>query len=142
MASFRGIACQWGISTTAIANSGTTIGTGVILMPTGQDLEKSFKSDELMARDGEIAGLVFFDKRQSLGLNLYPSATTIANANAAALVSPGDVLTLTDADTDMSGFSGKWIVRKASKAKRADGKVVWNISVEQYATDLSTPITT
>ncbi len=142
MAEFRGIACQWGISTTSLSNS-TTVGTGVVLRPLGQDFEYAIKQDELLGRDGEVLGLASWDRRKTISFNLYPSADTVAHADGAALVRPLDVLTITDSlDTDIgSTFSGKYIVRKASKAKRADGKVVWAVTVEQYATDISATIT-
>jgi len=138
MADFRGIACQWGISTTAFANS-QTLGTGVAVKVSGEEFEKSVKQEELLERNGEPVGLGFYDRRKVLSLNLWPSAATIAAADGAILVTPGDVLTLTDAlDTDVgSTFSGKYIVRRASKTKRNDGKVVWSVTVEQFSTDLA-----
>jgi hypothetical protein len=140
MPDFKGIAVQWGISTTTFAAAGTA--TGILAIITGQEFEKTAKSELLPDRQGETIGAVFFDRGKTLSANLYPSADTIAHLSGLVMVQPGDILTVADsADADISGtFSGKYLVMKANKTKRNDSKVVYAVTVQQFATDIAVAI--
>lgn len=139
MATYQGIGVVWGISTT-----NPSAGAGV-LRQTSQTYTEDAEMIEHRDTSGEVIGLSHFNQTQTIELDVYPAAATLANANAALvnMPSPGDTVTLTDTtDTDVAGV---YTCMSATKNKVATDKVSFRLSLKRYAknaifTPTSTPI--
>jgi hypothetical protein len=119
MAQHQQVAVVWGIGTTDI-----TVGTGQILRINSQTYSRESEMVEHRSTSGEVVGRTRFNFTKRVELEVYPSASTVANANAAMLAAPevGDAVTLTDSvDTDISGA---YEVMEASRPKSPTEKVM------------------
>jgi hypothetical protein len=119
MAQHQNVAVVWGIGTTDI-----TVGTGLILRINGQTYSRESEMVEHRSTSGEVIGRTRFNFTKRVELEVYPTASTVANANAAMLAAPevGEAVTLTDSvDTDISGV---YEVMEASRPKSPTEKVM------------------
>lgn len=119
MAQHQHVSVVWGIGTTDI-----TVGSGQILRINGQTYSRESESTEHRSTSGEVIGRTRWNFTKRVELEVYPSATTVANANAAMLAAPevGDAVTLTDSvDTDINGT---YECMEASRPKSPTEKVM------------------
>ena len=126
MPTYQGIGVVWGITTT-----NPSAGAGV-LRQTSQTYTEDAEMIEHRDINGEVIGLTHFNQTQTVELDVYPSGTTLANANAALvnMPSPGDTVTLTDSvDGDVAGV---YTVMSASKNKLSTDKVSFRLSLKMY----------
>ena len=119
MAQHQNVAVVWGIGTTDI-----TVGTGQILRINGQTYSRESEMVEHRSTSGEVVGRTRFNFTKRVELEVYPAASTVANAVGAMLAAPevGEAVTLTDSvDTDISGA---YEVMEASRPKSPTDKVM------------------
>jgi hypothetical protein len=137
-ATVKGLGVVWGLATASTA----TFGAGALVQSANFGVEADVA--EIRNSVGDVAALVFHNQRQTLSVEVIPSAATIANAQAASILpEPGTLVTITDAsDTEVAGtHTGKFVCMSATKAKTNTGVNVLTFNLTQWvANDLSATI--
>ena len=124
VATTKGTAIIWGVSSTNLTGFTAAVSGGYTV--TGEDLGKEADKEEIRDGDGEIKSVYIYNGRKTLSLKCYPSG---ASADATSLPGVGDIVTVTSGDSDVSG---NWICDSASKARKQDGIVEFDISLINY----------
>jgi L-asparaginase/Glu-tRNA(Gln) amidotransferase subunit D len=140
----KGVGVFWGIgSSFAMAGTGIpTTGTPT-LRPQSIDFGVEAERVDIADYKGETVGSVFFNQKQTLSIEVIPTAGTIANAKGASILpEPGALVTITDTvDTELSeaaSQSGKYIFIRGSKRRSNKDVVRLTFELEQYlANDIS-----
>lgn len=137
----KGVGVFWGIgSSFAMAGTGIS-GTH---RPQSVDFDADSERVDIADYKGETVGAVFFNQKQTLRVEVIPTAATIAAAKTGSILpEPGALVTITDtADTEVSGTnSGKYIFVRGSKRRSNKDVVRLTFELEQYlGSDISTTI--
>ncbi len=134
----KGIAVAWGITSSGYAYTGS--GTALNVKSIEQSLTKDAEVFESKDSNGETNGVLFFNPTSELGLRVYPSGASLANAKTAAAVLPacGDKFTITDADD--STIAGDYVVMRVGKTKSVAGRCEFDLTVKKWAADLSATV--
>lgn len=111
------------------------------------DCDAAIEADNVPIEDdnGEVAGMVFYNKRLVYNVTVVPVNTTISGAvtNAARLeIAPGTKVTIADPEgTVFDGVSsGAYIVTAMSKSKTNKGAVTYKLTLTQYINDISADV--
>lgn len=141
----KGVGVFWGIgSSFAAAGTGISTTGSPTLLPQSVDFDADSERVDIADYKGETVGAVFFNQKQTLRIEVIPTAATIANAKGAAILpEPGTLVTITDtADTEVSGTnSGKYIFIRGSKRRSNKDVVRLTFELEQFlGSDISTTI--
>lgn len=134
----KAIGVAWGILTT----QGYAVGAGAAVLkanPLSATFRKTSQIVEAPDGNGEPRGLIGFDQRSNLALEVYPSDTTIALAKTAGGtlgIAVLDKFVITDADDP--DIAGTYVVQEVSKTRRVGQMVTFDIQLTEYAADLST----
>lgn len=133
----KAIGVAWGILTT----QGYAVGAGAAVLkanPLGNAFRKTAQIFEVPDGNGEPRGLVSWDPRSNLQLEVYPSDTTIALAKTAAGtlgIAILDKFVITDADDP--DIAGTYLVMEVGKTRRVGQMVTFDITLTEFAVDLS-----
>lgn len=128
----------WGLACSPAANG---MGTALVV----QSGDFSVESDKAEFRNaiGQCVAEIYYNQKQTLTLEVVPSADTIANArNSNLLPLPGSIVTVTDTggvtqatanDYELvSTNSGKYIFDKGTKKKSNTGLTMLTFEMHQY----------
>lgn len=124
MATTIGTAIIWGVSASNLTGFTAAVSGGYTV--TGEDLSKSAEKEEIRDGNGEIKSVYIYSGKKELSLKCFPSGSS---ASATSLPGVGDIVTVTSGDADVSG---NWICDSASKARKSDGIVEFDISLINY----------
>lgn len=107
----RGIGVKWGNSLTAMTG---LMGVGTFK---AQNQTTNKDSDKVEIKDGnkEVCGVVYYNGRKTLSIDVTPVGATLAAAktNNSLSVDNGTLVTLVDADD--ADVNGTWILEKSAK---------------------------
>lgn len=136
----KGAGVVWGLATTI---SGTGVGTGMLVQSVNFGVEA--ENVETKNAVGDTKSITYYNHKQTLTIEVVPSAATIADARTANILPlPGALVTVADTvDTEVSGVhSGKYIFVSGSKNKSNVGVTTLTMNLMQFVeTDLSTSAT-
>lgn len=146
----KGKGIIWGTTgvTGGVAASATDAwGSGTTAYVT--DCDASIEADNSPIEDdnGETAGMVFYNRRFVYNITCVPVAAAITGAvtNATRLeLTPGTKVTIADPDgTVFDGtFLAAYIVTAMRKRKTNKGALVYELTLTQYANDISADVLT
>lgn len=137
-ATLKGAGVVWGLSTASSA----TFGAGALV----QSANFGVESENVQIRNaaGDTKSWIFYDHKQTLTVEVIPSAATISSAKGENILPlPGALVTITDADdTELTGtHTGKYIFISGTKNKTNTGVVTLTFNLAQIVdTDLSTTV--
>lgn len=124
MAITKGTSIVWGVSATNLTGFTAAVSGGYTI--TGEDLNKESDKEEIRNGNGEITTAYYYNGRKTLSLKCYPSGSS---ASATSLPGTGDTVTVTSGDSDISG---SWLCDSASKSRKQDGIVEFDLSLISY----------
>ena len=124
MAVTKGTAIAWGVSTTNLTGFSAAVSGGQFI--TSEDITREADKEEIRNGVGEIVSVYFYNGRVTLSLKAYPAG---AAGSTIAYPGIGDEVTVTSTDSDING---EWICDGASKARKQDGIVEFDISLIKY----------
>jgi hypothetical protein len=139
MATFKGLACFWGV------NGMTYTGFGSIAGQT-QSANLSVQSDmkEIRDGDGDVKAMVYYNHNRTLDLEITPTGTSQANARTCSndhILPSGTKLIVIDSegaevDSDTGGGSaGEYLVQNSSLSRSNDSEA--RITVSLYRNDIN-----
>lgn len=131
MATANGTACVWGISSTNL-----TSGTGVLRW-NSQNHSRASELLENRDRDGEVIGVVQWNKNTTLEADLYPSGTSLANAQNAnvSAIDVGNVLAIIDTTDTVVGATStgrSYLVTDVRRTKSNTDKTVLSVTLRRW----------
>jgi len=116
-----GTSIIWGISSSNLTGFSAAVSGAYTISE--ESLEKTSDVEEIRDSQGEVKTLYFYSGKRTLSIKCFPSGSS---ASAVALPGAGDVVTVTSTDSDISG---NWACLSASKARKSDGIVEFDISL-------------
>jgi len=123
MAVTIGTSIIWGVSTTNLTGFSAAVSGGYTV--TAEDLTKESDKEEIRA-NGEVVTTYYYNGRKTLSIKCFPSG---GSASATSLPGAGDTVTVTSGDADITG---DWVCDSASKARKQDGIVEFDLSLINY----------
>jgi len=120
-----GIGVVWGISSSSASGTAgqITLGTGIGRI-VSETITNDVKNMEHLNGNGELVGVTFYDDRTQIELEVYPSASTLANARNAANACPlpGSTVVLADAifTTAIGSGAGSTFLCMASSVRESN----------------------
>jgi len=124
MAVTIGTSIIWGVSTTNLTGFSAAVSGGYTV--TGEDLTKESDKEEIRDGNGEVKTTYYYNGRKTLSVKCFPSG---GSASATSLPGAGDTVTVTSGDADITG---DWVCDSASKARKQDGIVEFDLSLINY----------
>ncbi len=124
MAVTKGTAIIWGISTTNLTGFSGAVSAGYTV--TSEDLSKESDKEEIRDENGEIVTAYYYNGKKTLSLKCFPRG---GSASATSIPGAADTVTVTSSDSDISG---DWICESASRARKQDGIVEFDVSLISY----------
>ena len=116
----NGIGVVWGITQTGgTIQLGTATGIGRIV---SENITSDSKTMEHLDGNGDLIGVCFYDQRTTIELEVYPSGSTLSNAQGGlnACPKPGDTVVLTDLYLDRVGKTATNYLCMASSIRESN----------------------
>ena len=142
MATFKGLACFWGV------NGITYTGFGAIAGQT-QSANLSVQSDmkEIRDADGDIKAMVYYNHNRTLDLEIIPTGDSQANAKVCSnnhILPSGTKLTVVSDGDEMDSATGggsavEYLVQNSSLSRSNDSEA--RITVSLYRNDVNSVAT-
>ena len=125
MATTRGVAIIWGVSTTNMTGHSAAVSGGYTF--TEESVGK--EADEVLIKNrlGETTTAYYYNGRKTLSLKCYPSGSSASAVSQPAAGEAVSVWAATDAD-----IQGTWICQTSTKARTSEGIVEFDLSLIQY----------
>ena len=125
MATTKGVAVIWGVSTTNATGFSAAVSGGYTF--TGEDLGKEATEVLIKDRQGETTTAYYYDGKKTLSLKCYPSG---GSASSVSQPAAGDLVSVAAAgDADIAG---NWICTSSTKSRKQDGIVEFDISLVNF----------
>jgi len=125
MATTKGAAIVWGVSTTNMTGFSAAVSGGYTFTEEGVGKE----ADEVLIKDrqGETVTAYYYNGRKTLSLKCYPSGS---GASAVSQPAAGETVTVTSGgDADING---NWICQSSTKSRSSEGIVEFDLSLINF----------
>lgn len=125
MATTKGTAIIWGVSTTNMTGFSAAVSAGYTF--TEESVGK--EADEVLIKNsvGETTTAYYYNGRKTLSLKCYPSG---GSASAVSQPAAGETVTVT-ASTD-ADINGNWICQSSTKSRTSEGIVEFDLSLINF----------
>lgn len=144
MATFKGLACFWGVDGITYTGFGTTADTS--RQTQSADLTVTSDRKEIRDGDGAVKAMVYYNHNRTLELEITPTGTTQAKAATASdetILPAGTKLVVANAANDGdeidagegAGAAGAYIVQESSLSRSNESEA--KISVSLYRSDVN-----
>lgn len=144
MATFKGLACFWGVDGITYTGFGTT--SGASRQTQSADLTVTSDRKEIRDGDGCVKSIVYYNHNRTLDLEITPTGTSQALAATASdetILPAGTKLVVTNAANDGDeidsstgdGAAGAYIVQESSLSRSNESEA--KISVSLYRNDIN-----
>lgn len=144
MATFKGLACFWGVDGITYTGFGTT--TNATRQTQSADLTVTSDRKEIRDGDGCVKAIVYYNHNRTLDLEITPTGTTqtlAAKASDETILPAGTKLVVENAANDGdeidaaegSGAAGAYIVQESSLSRSNESEA--KISVSLYRNDVN-----
>ena len=144
MATFKGLACFWGVDGITYTGFGTT--SGASRQTQSADLTVTSDRKEIRDGDGCVKSIVYYNHNRTLDLEITPTGTTQALAATASdetILPAGTKLVVANATDDGdeidsaegAGAAGAYVVQESSLSRSNESEA--KISVSLYRNDIN-----
>jgi hypothetical protein len=128
MAIQKGIGVVWGIS------GGLTAQASGAPLTQSEDWKIDSDVKEFKDENGDTKGMVFFNEKHELTVEVIPSGTTLAFAKGENILpAAGDLVTITDSDD--AEVAGSYVFMSGDKKKSQDSEVILTLNLRKYLTN-------
>ena len=125
MATIKGKGVVFGITATGFSFAGVAADD---LEPTGQTIRHEAEIIRYKDKDGDDVGAAVYNRTKRMTLNVYPTATTVANAKTANNMPViGTQCAITDPDDSES--ASNWLLESAEKTKSNTEITTWTLEL-------------
>lgn len=125
MATIKGKGVVFGITATGFSFAGVAADD---LEPTGQTIRHEAEIIRYKDKDGDDVGAAVYNRTKRMTLNIYPTATTVANAKTANNMPVlGTQCAITDSDDSES--ASNWLLESAEKTKSNTEITTWTLEL-------------
>ncbi len=125
MATIKGKGVVFGITATGFSFAGVAAND---LEPTGQTIRHEAEIIRYKDKDGDDVGAAVYNRTKRMTLNVYPTATTVANAKTANNMPViGTQCAITDPDDSES--ASNWLLESAEKTKSNTEITTWTLEL-------------
>ncbi len=138
MATIKGKGVVFGITATGFSFAGVAAND---LEPTGQTIRHEAEITRYKDKDGDDVGAAVYNRTKRMTLNVYPTASTIADAKTANnLPVIGVACAITDPDDGEA--ASNWMLESAEKTKSNTEITTWTLELSNgldvdYSADAS-----
>ena len=125
MATIKGKGVVFGITATGFSFAGVAADD---LEPTGQTIRHEAEIIRYKDKDGDDVGAAVYNRTKRMTLNVYPTATTVANAKTANNMPViGSQCAITDPDDGEA--ASNWMLESAEKTKSNTEITTWTLEL-------------
>ena len=125
MATIKGKGVVFGITATGFSFAGVAAND---LEPTGQTIRHEAEITRYKDKDGDDVGAAVYNRTKRMTLNVYPTATTLADAKTANNMPViGTQCAITDPDDGEA--AANWLLESAEKTKSNTEITTWTLEL-------------